>query len=39
MGDEESVAERIPVHSWSDGVAAAERVQRDKLLIRRQAHP
>jgi hypothetical protein len=37
MGEEESVAEGMPVHSWSDGAGAAERVPRDKFLIHRQA--
>ena len=39
MGDEESVAGRIRCIPWSDAVAAAERVQRDEPVIRRQARP
>lgn len=39
MGDEESVAAAKPVQFWSAELAAAERVQRDELLIRRRARP
>ncbi len=38
MGAFEPVPEPIPLHCWSDGVAAAERVYREKPLIRPQAN-
>ncbi len=39
IGDQESIAEPFPVHSWCDGMDSATRVQREKRLIRRLVTP